>query len=84
MSRAGLLEKKNKAVHSVMNAPCHNCKDRVFNCHSSCQRYLEWQKKNQERLDAIERERVSDAVTIQRMFGKKGTWLERRKRGLKT
>lgn len=67
-----------------MNAPCHKCEDRVFNCHSSCPRYLEWQKKNQQRLDAIERERVSDAVTIQRMFGKKGTWLERRKRGLKS
>lgn len=67
-----------------MNAPCYKCEERNFNCHSKCPLYAEWQKLNQARLDAIALEQVRDAVTIQRMFGKKGAWLERRKRGLKT
>lgn len=43
-------------------APCKDCPDRHINCHSSCEKYGEYQKKNNEQRDKDYKERL---VTMQ-------------------
>lgn len=31
--------------------PCFKCEDRTAGCHSTCKRYLEWQRIHQKELD---------------------------------
>ena len=66
-----------------MNCCCYQCEDRKVNCHAWCERYKEWQGKNQERLDAINREKVKDSLTIARQIARKNTMYKRGKEGLK-
>ena len=33
--------------------PCRNCTDRVVGCHSTCKKYKDWKKEDQERKDII-------------------------------
>ena len=37
-----------------LEAPCKDCENRKFNCHSSCKKYLDYQAKNEKRK-AIEK-----------------------------
>ena len=36
-----------------MKAPCKNCTDRVVGCHSTCEKYKDWKKKDKERKQKI-------------------------------
>ena len=40
-----------------MQVPCYNCIDRKFKCHSTCEKYLEYQKGCEEKR----KERVKNA-----------------------
>ena len=32
----------------MLDSPCHHCEDRSRGCHSVCERYAEFQRKNEE------------------------------------
>lgn len=64
--------------------PCYECPERHVGCHSKCPRYGDWAALNQKRLEAMEMERVKDAVTMARQTGKMGVFLARKKKGLIT
>lgn len=36
-------------------APCKDCKDRNVGCHSTCQKYIEFQRINEQEREAIRR-----------------------------
>ena len=38
-----------------MNAPCKDCEKRYVGCHGRCEKYLEYYKANQERLESIKK-----------------------------
>lgn len=38
-----------------MNAPCKDCCKRYVGCHGRCEKYLEYYKANQERLESIKK-----------------------------
>lgn len=38
-----------------MNAPCKDCCKRYVGCHGRCEKYLEYHKANQERLEGIKK-----------------------------
>lgn len=41
----------------MASAPCKDCQDRFSGCHSSCEKYLEFKKKDQEEKEAIREEK---------------------------
>ena len=43
-------------------APCKDCPDRHIKCHASCERYVEYKKKNNEQREKDYKERL---VTMQ-------------------
>ena len=45
-----------------VNPPCKDCPDRHIKCHASCERYLEYKKKNNEERQKDYKERL---VTMQ-------------------
>ena len=47
----------------VLKAPCRGCDKRQVGCHSTCEDYITYEKKNAARRDAI-RNRASIADTI--------------------
>ena len=67
-----------------MKCVCMDCEERSPVCHAWCDRYKAWVEQNQERLKAIEIERVRNSTTLSRQLAKLGTMIERRRRGLKT
>lgn len=38
-----------------MNAPCKDCEKRYVGCHGRCEKYFEYHKANQERLESIKK-----------------------------
>lgn len=42
--------------------PCQKCKDRKLNCHSKCEKYLEWVKANEKIRNKERIEKVSDST----------------------
>ena len=38
-----------------MKVPCHGCKDRVIGCHSSCEKYAEYDRENKQRREKIKK-----------------------------
>lgn len=38
-----------------MKAPCKYCEKRYVGCHGRCEKYLEYYKANQERLESIKK-----------------------------
>ena len=49
-------------IRKGITAPCKDCPDRHINCHSSCERYAEYKKKNNEQREKDYKERL---VTMQ-------------------
>lgn len=45
-----------------LNAPCKDCKERELNCHSTCERYLEFQKVNNDRKEAIKADKMASII----------------------
>lgn len=43
-------------------APCKDCTDRKGGCHSNCEHYIEWQKKQKAYIEAVNKERNKDWV----------------------
>ena len=43
-----------------MSTPCHNCKNRHCGCHSVCELYLEYSKKQEELRDKRFKEKDSE------------------------
>lgn len=39
-----------------MKAPCKDCDKRYVGCHGRCEKYLEFSKANQKRLELIQKE----------------------------
>lgn len=40
--------------------PCRGCTERTAECHTKCERYREWEKKNAERRDTIKKQKAVD------------------------
>lgn len=47
---------------NISNCPCKDCPDRAPGCHGKCERFLAWQKWNEERRDRERNERRSKDV----------------------
>lgn len=43
-----------------MEAPCKDCPDRYVGCHAVCQRYIQFDTENKERLNKIAAEHALD------------------------
>lgn len=60
-----------------MNGPCYNCPDRDYGCHSSCSKYLEFKKKQEEinknriRQQHPQLSHVSNFESVIRLKGKR-------------
>ena len=48
-----------------MRKNCKGCAYRTISCHSSCQVYIEFQAKNEEKKKRKEQERLLNSVTIE-------------------
>ena len=46
----------------MVNPPCKNCQERKMLCHSSCEKYLEYKKKN----DAL-KEKIYEAKRVENL-----------------
>ena len=47
---------------SIIQSPCKDCKERRFKCHSNCEKYLDFESRNEKaREKKLERARASEA-----------------------
>lgn len=59
------------------SAPCKECADRFVGCHSSCEKYDDWSKKEISQKDQIINEKVTENMKKERQiksFIKKKRW----------
>ena len=62
-----------------MNAPCFKCENRTISCHSTCEKYLEYQKERQAENEARLLSNKSNPEYIQWSYRKKRNTNTRRK-----
>lgn len=41
----------NLKKNYINDTPCYKCEDRVLGCHSTCEAYIQFDKRNQERRE---------------------------------
>lgn len=51
-------------VYKSNKAPCKNCKQRYLGCNSKCEKYAEFCKMNEERKEALNKERMLSEPSI--------------------
>lgn len=51
-----------------MKAPCKGCQDRHLNCHSTCEKYLEFKDWNEKRLADERALNGADAARVESML----------------
>lgn len=49
-----------------MTAPCKDCKDKRVGCHSTCPKYIEYTKLNEQRKQAYQKAKRKERLTILR------------------
>lgn len=71
----------NVSNYRKPNGPCIDCKDRVVNCHASCERYASWKaecvKRSDECTKARQKEKEVEEYTrkkVNRRRGKTPMW----------
>lgn len=75
----------NYNTYAMENCPCKkDCKNRCANCHSICQKYIDWRKEYEEVQQQIkEKEKIEKDIYFGKIISKRWVKCAGRNRGLK-